>query len=200
MQLPYCSAVTRSINLCITGQQRIGVVGPNGCGKSTLLRLLAGQLQPLAGQLQPLAGQCDLRAPTAYLDQHLTTLDPQRSVLEQLQAANRQTDEGNLRTKLAQLSLGADKITQPSGLLSGGERLKAAMACALHADQPAQLLLLDEPSNHLDLAAVQALEAMLLQHRGALVVVSHDEVFMGRIGLGERLCATSEGWRLEPWE
>ena len=68
-------------------------------------------------------------------------------------------DEGLLRTRLAQLQLGADKVTLPLSALSGGERLKAALACVLWRREPAQLLLLDEPTNHLDLASTQALKA-----------------------------------------
>lgn len=85
----------------------------------------------------------------------------------------------------------------PSGALSGGERLKAALACALYADPPAQLLLLDEPSNHLDLPSLHALETMLRGYRGALVVVSHDDAFMDSLELTHRLTATAAGWRLD---
>jgi ATPase subunit of ABC transporter with duplicated ATPase domains len=87
----------------------------------------------------------------------------------------------------------------PSGALSGGERLKAALACGLYADPPAQLLLLDEPSNHLDLPSVQALETLLAHYGGALVVVSHDEDFMNALRLTHRLRAAPDGWLLEGW-
>jgi ATPase subunit of ABC transporter with duplicated ATPase domains len=102
-----------------------------------------------------------------------------------------------LRTWLVQLGLDARTVTQPAGMLSGGERLKAALACALYADMPPALLLLDEPSNHLDLASLAALEAMLSDYRGALVVVSHDRVFLERVKLTHRLAALDTGWRLE---
>ena len=107
--------------------------------------------------------------------------------------------QGTLRTWLAQLGLDAQKIVVPSGMLSGGERLKAALACVLYADPPAQLLLLDEPGNHLDLPSLQALETMLRSYRGALVVVSHDDAFLDNLALTDRLSASAEGWRLEPW-
>ncbi|AIZ34077.1 ABC-F family ATP-binding cassette domain-containing protein [Pseudomonas parafulva] len=190
VELPFVSGATRTISLMLTGQQRVGVVGPNGCGKSTLLKVLARQLQPLSGS-------CQVFVEGFYLDQRLSNLAPQRTVLEQMLAANRAATEGVLRMRLAQLGLDAQKITVPSGSLSGGERLKAALACVLYADPPAQLLLLDEPSNHLDLASIQALEVMLSGYRGALVVVSHDEAFMESVGLTHRLIATGEGWGMK---
>ena len=134
-----------------------------------------------------------------YLDQRLANLAPQRTVLEQLRAANRTATDGELRMRLAQLGLDAQTITAPSGSLSCGERLKAALAVVLYADPPPPLLLLDEPSNHLDLPSVQALEAMLRGYRGALLVVSHDDAFLERLGLTERLLATEQGWRLDAW-
>ena len=187
--LPYAPAATRHISLTITGQQRIGVVGPNGCGKSTLLKLLAGQVAPLAGR-------CEVRGRTAYLDQQLTQLAPQRSAIQHLLDANREAGESALRTHLAQMGLDAQLAATPVGALSGGERLKVALACALYAHPPAQLLLLDEPSNHLDLASLEALEVMLRQYQGALLVVSHDETFMQALHLTHRLHAGAEGWLL----
>jgi ATPase subunit of ABC transporter with duplicated ATPase domains len=120
----------------------MAVSGPNGCGKSTLLQLLAGQLQPLTGE-------CCLNTPFALLDQHQSLLQAESPVLSQLLAASPRTPESLQRMRLAQVGLDARHIDQPSGQLSGGERLKAAMACALYRDEPAQLLLLDEPDNHL---------------------------------------------------
>ncbi|MDH1303022.1 ABC-F family ATP-binding cassette domain-containing protein [Achromobacter sp. GD03932] len=190
VELPFVPAATRRIDLALGGRQRVGVVGPNGCGKSTLLKVLAGQLQASGGT-------CRVAAKAVYLDQRLAMLAPQQSVLAQLQAANRGATQADLRTRLAQLGLDARKIAAPSGELSGGERLKAALACALYADPPAQLLLLDEPSNHLDLPSMQALEAMLRAYRGALVVVSHDDAFMDSLDLTHRLAAGSGGWRME---
>lgn len=190
--LPFVSGATRSISLTVTGKQRVGVVGPNGCGKSTLLKTLAGQMAPLAGA-------CRCPAETVYLDQQLANLDPQRSVLAQLQAANGTSTEANLRMLLAHLGLDAQKIAAPSGALSGGERLKAALACTLYADPPPQLLLLDEPSNHLDLPSAHALEAMLRGYQCALIVVSHDDAFMDGLALTHRLLATDDGWRLDAW-
>ena len=186
-RLPQGAEHLRSINLTLTRGQRIALVGPNGCGKSTLLKVLTGQLQVVSGQARTFVT-------TAYLDQHLGLLKPERSVLEQLQSLNRQLNEGELRTRLAQLGLNADRINLPCNRLSGGERLKAAMACVFYAASPPQLLLLDEPANHLDLPSVQALESMLKQYSGTLVVTSHDEVFLTAIGVTHRLEASPTGW------
>ncbi|SEO52676.1 ABC-F family ATP-binding cassette domain-containing protein [Aquisalimonas asiatica] len=191
VELPFVAPATRSISLILSGQQRLGVIGPNGCGKSTLLRVMAGRVAPLAGV-------CEVTSRCAYLDQQLENLDPQVTVLEQLRSANSTATEADLRMRLAQLGLDARKIATPSGSLSGGERLKAALACLLYADMPPPLLLLDEPNNHLDLPSAQALETMLCSYRGALVVVSHDDVFLGNLDLTGRLLATEQGWSLAP--
>jgi len=192
VELPFLKRATRHINLTVTGQQRVGVVGPNGCGKSTLLRLLSGQLEPLSGD-------CNVTPERAYLDQKLHHLDPERTLLDQLQQVNPTGREGELRMRLAQLGLDAQKITTPSGLLSGGEQLKGALACALYADSPAELLLLDEPNNHLDLPSAQALETLLRSYQGALVVVSHDDAFLDNLELTHRLIITDQGWSLDPY-
>jgi len=104
--------------------------------------------------------------------------------------------EGELRTWLALLGLGAAEVTRPAAQLSGGERLKAALALELYAEDPAELLLLDEPSNHLDLASLEALEAMLGDYRGALLVVSHDEHFLAALDLDGTLAAEAKGWAM----
>lgn len=189
VELPFVPQSLRRITLRVRGRQRIGLTGPNGSGKSTLLKVLAGKIRPMAGRCQVIAG-------AVYLDQSIGQLDPERPVLEQLQRAQRNLNEGALRMRLAQLGLDAQKVVRPSQLLSGGERLKAALACALYAEPPPPLLLLDEPSNHLDLPSLRALEALLASYQGAMLVASHDPVFLGALGLTDRLEATGEGWRL----
>ncbi|WP_164141345.1 ABC-F family ATP-binding cassette domain-containing protein [Serratia marcescens] len=190
LQLPFVSAPP--LDLRIDGPMRVALTGPNGCGKSTLLKTVLGQLAPLAGH-------CHCPLSTAYLDQTLSQLDPSLSVMEHLGLQDSPLVEGALRTRLAQLQLGADRIALPLGALSGGERLKAALACALWRRQPAQLLLLDEPTNHLDLASSLAIETALADFPGAMLVVSHDEDFLQALRPMHRLHRQADGWRLQAW-
>ncbi|WP_414455887.1 ABC-F family ATP-binding cassette domain-containing protein [Enterobacter quasiroggenkampii] len=172
------------------GPMRVALKGPNGCGKSTLLKTILGEMTPRSGT-------CKVSFSCAYLDQHLSRLDLSQSVMTHLNLSHTPLEEGVLRTRLAQLQLGADKVMLPLAALSGGERLKAALACVLWRAEATQLLLLDEPTNHLDLASVQAIEAALAGFPGALLVVSHDEAFLSGLTLTHELVWEEAGWRCD---
>lgn len=178
------------LNLRMDGPMRVALKGPNGCGKSTLLKTLLGESAPRSGT-------CKVSVSCAYLDQHLSRLDLSQSVMTHLNLSHTPLEEGVLRTRLAQLQLGADKVMLPLAELSGGERLKAALACVLWRAEATQLLLLDEPTNHLDLASVQAIEAALAGFPGALLVVSHDEAFLRGLTLTHEWVWEEAGWRCE---
>ena len=103
-------------------------------------------------------------------------------------------DEGRLRQILALAGLGPERILRPAAGLSGGERMRGALLLAVLRAPVPKLLMLDEPTNHLDLGSVAALETMLGSWPGALVVVSHDERFLERLGLTGRLTWAADGW------
>ncbi len=175
------SRVFDRLDLDIRGPERIALTGGNGSGKSTLLRIISGEAAPVAGSLQRGEGRI------AYLSQRLDLLDEQLSVTENLAVFAPGLSLTRHRHLLAQFLFQGDRIDLPVAALSGGERLRATLACVLFAEPAPQLLLLDEPTNNLDLASVAQLESALNAYRGAFVVVSHDEKFLADLGLSRRL-------------
>ncbi|WP_116368618.1 ABC-F family ATP-binding cassette domain-containing protein [Parahaliea mediterranea] len=168
--------VLQQLSLALRGPERVALVGPNGAGKSTLLALVAGELEPFSGSV---ACQVDC----ARLDQRAALLQAHGTVLESFCRYHPGLAEGACREALARLGFRAAAALQPVASLSGGERLRAALACVLGGPRPPQLLLLDEPTNHLDLEAIAALEAGLGSYDGALLVASHDQAFLQAIGI-----------------
>lgn len=163
--------VGTEIDLTVRGPERIAVTGPNGSGKTTLLRVLLGELAPAAGAV-------DLRVPAAHLSQRPEVPDPAASVLENVRMATPRTSPQDVRALLARLLFRGTDADRAVEALSGGERLRATLACLLLADPAPQLIVLDEPTNDLDLPSVAHLEEALDAFEGALLVVSHDELFI----------------------
>jgi ATPase subunit of ABC transporter with duplicated ATPase domains len=175
------SMVFDGVDLDIRGPERIALTGGNGVGKSTLLQIVSGDLVADAGALQRGDGRI------AYLSQRLDLLNEQMSVADSLTACAPSLQVTRRRHLLAQFLFRGDRVDLPIAALSGGERLRATLACVLFAEPAPQLLLLDEPTNNLDLAGVTQLESALNAYRGAFVVVSHDESFLANIGVQRRL-------------
>ncbi|MBB3732916.1 ABC-F family ATP-binding cassette domain-containing protein [Nonomuraea dietziae] len=169
------------IDLTIRGPERIALTGPNGAGKSTLLRLVSGELEPDGGSARRADGRI------ASLSQRLDLLDVERTVAENLAAFAPGMLEADRMNLLARFLFRGPRAHLPVGVLSGGERLRATLACVLCAEPAPQLLLLDEPTNNLDLVSVGQLESALGAYEGAFVVVSHDERFLAEIGVERRL-------------
>lgn len=157
--------------LSLTGPERLAVVGPNGAGKTTLLKLIAGLIQPSAGAIER-----PVRA--ALLDQQAAMLRPDETLVEGWLRLNPQGTPNGARAALARFLFRNVQADRRVGELSGGERLRAALACVMTGAQPPQLLVLDEPTNHLDIESVEAVETALSAYDGALVVVSHDADFI----------------------
>lgn len=161
--------------LTVTGADRIALVGPNGSGKTTLLELIARSVRSARA---PRIGIEGPHVAFAYLDQHLTSLQPDTTVLHHVQHAAAGRTENEIRAQLARLLIRGRQADQHVGDLSGGERLRVALATALLARPAPQLLLLDEPTNNLDLPSTTELIDALNAYRGALIVASHDERFL----------------------
>lgn len=177
---PQNPRVIEGLSLTITGQERVALEGPNGAGKTTLLHLIAGQLQPATGLIR-----CPVRL--AYLDQSAAILDFGASLIDNFRRLNPGATDNAAYAALARFHFRNDAARLMPATLSGGERLRTALACAIGGEDPAGLLLLDEPVNHLDIESVEAVEDALNAYRGAFLAVSHDAEFLNRIGVTRRI-------------
>jgi len=174
-------------SLVIQGPERTAIVGPNGIDKTALLEdLVAGRG---AGRL--------LTDRIGYLPQRLDGLDEGASVLDTVRAVAPGTAPDLVRTRLARFLLRGDSVHRPVRTLSGGERFRVALARLLLADPPPQLIVLDEPTNNLDIRSVEQLVEALRAYRGAVIVVSHDDDFLGRLELSRTLAMRLPGVLVE---
>ncbi|MBU3067036.1 ATP-binding cassette domain-containing protein [Nocardia sp. NEAU-G5] len=162
-------------SIVVQGPERVALVGRNGAGKTTLIENLINGRDPERGTL--------FTDRIGYLPQRLDGLDEQAGALENVHAVAPATAPGTIRNRLARLLLRGSSVERPVSTLSGGERFRVSLARLLFADPPAQLLILDEPTNNLDIASVDQLVEALADYRGAILVVSHDYPFLHRIGI-----------------
>lgn len=176
----------RPEHLILSGPEHLRITGANGSGKTTLLEAIAhtGEADYLS-PVQP-AYRVDYCIKGAYIPQRIT-LDPELTLLQSVQRANPGVSEQHLRDQLARLLFRRESVHHKTGELSGGERFRAAVAQVLLADPVPQLLMLDEPTNNLDISSVDWLVQALEAYTGALIVVSHDEDFCRRIRIDRTL-------------
>ncbi|MGW2230934.1 ABC-F family ATP-binding cassette domain-containing protein [Streptomyces formicae] len=160
----------------LRGPERIALIGRNGAGKTTLLRTIAGELPAVSGEALP-------HVPMRFLPQRLDVLDDELTVVENVRAYAPDATNNRVRARLARFLFKGAKADQRAATLSGGERFRAALAALLLAEPAPQLLMLDEPTNNLDMASVRQLSTALESYRGALVVASHDLPFLESIGI-----------------
>ena len=170
--------LVRDLTMTVRRGDRIGIIGPNGCGKSTLLRLLLGQLAPHSGQVT-LGTQLKI----AYFDQQRAQLDPDKTVRQNVSEGSDQvTIGGRSRHVIGYLGdflFPPERANSPVASLSGGERNRLLMAKLF--TQPANLLVLDEPTNDLDAETLELLEELLEEFSGTLLLVSHDRTFIDNV-------------------
>jgi ATP-binding cassette subfamily F protein uup len=172
------TAVVREFSARVMRGDRIGVIGPNGAGKTTVLRLLIGELEPEGGDIRRGAN-----VQIAYYDQQREQLNPERSVIDTVGDGNDTiTVNGHSRHVMGYLQdflFAPERARSPVKALSGGERNRLLVARLL--TRPANVLVLDEPTNDLDLETLELLEEQLLEWPGTLLLVSHDRRFLDNV-------------------
>jgi ATP-binding cassette subfamily F protein uup len=173
--------VVREFSARINRGDRIGLIGPNGAGKTTLLRMLLGELTPDRGEVRRGAN-----VQIAYYDQQREQLDPERTVFDTIGEGN-DTVTANGRTRhvhayLREFLFSNDRARSPVKALSGGERNRLLLARLF--TRPANVLVLDEPTNDLDLETLELLEEQLVEWPGTLLLVSHDRAFLDNVVTG----------------
>ncbi|MFC8128347.1 ABC-F family ATP-binding cassette domain-containing protein [Streptomyces sp. NPDC057302] len=166
----------REGSLQVRGPERIALVGRNGAGKTTLLRTLTGELAPLSGEVAT-------SVPLRFLPQRLDVLDDGLSVAANVSRLAPGLTDNHIRSQLARFLFKGARAEQLAGTLSGGERFRAALAAMMLAAPAPQLLMLDEPTNNLDLASVRQLTGALASYEGALLIASHDLSFLESVGI-----------------
>ncbi|MCX5135625.1 ABC-F family ATP-binding cassette domain-containing protein [Streptomyces sp. NPDC102256] len=178
LELRYGARVDGMFDL--RGPERIALIGRNGAGKTTLLRTIAGELDAVSGEARA-------HVPLRFLPQRLDVLDDELTVAENVARYAPTATNNRVRARLARFLFKGAKADQRAATLSGGERFRAALAALMLAEPAPQLLMLDEPTNNLDMASVRQLTSALESYEGALVVASHDMPFLESIGITRRL-------------
>jgi ABC transport system ATP-binding/permease protein len=184
--------LVEGLSMRIMRSDRIGLIGPNGAGKTTLIRLILGDLAPDEGTVR-----LGTRLNIAYFDQLRAQLDPSATLADTISPGSDWVQLGSERkhivSYLADFLFPAQRLKSPISMLSGGERNRLLLA-RLFA-QPANLLILDEPTNDLDIESLELLEARLQEYQGTLLLVSHDRRFLDNV-VTQTLAAEGNGvWR-----
>ena len=169
--------IIRDLSTRILRGDRVGIIGPNGSGKSTLLRLVLGELEPSSGEVV-----LGTRLQLAYFDQHRRMLDTEKTVRENMSDSDYVTVRGRSRHVIGYLKdflFPPERIDSPVKALSGGERNRLLLAKIF--TQSANMMVLDEPTNDLDVDTLELLEELLAEYQGTLLLVSHDRTFLDNV-------------------
>ncbi|AEG31201.1 ATP-binding cassette domain-containing protein [Thiomicrospira cyclica] len=170
--------IVQDFSTVIMRGDKVGLIGPNGCGKSTLLKLLLGQEQPQQGKVE-----LGTNLQIAYFDQHRAKLNEELSVAENVMDSSDYVEINGQRKHiigyLSDFLFAPDRARQPVKSLSGGERNRLLLAQVFA--KPSNLLILDEPTNDLDVETLELLEDLLLNYQGTVLIVSHDRAFLNNV-------------------
>ena len=171
------NTIIRDLSTRILRGDRVGIIGPNGSGKSTLLKLILGELEPTSGEVV-----LGTRLQLAYFDQHRRMLDAEKTVRENISDSDYVTVRGRSRHVIGYLKdflFPPQRIDSPVKALSGGERNRLLLAKIF--TQSANMMVLDEPTNDLDVDTLELLEELLSEYEGTLLLVSHDRTFLDNV-------------------
>ena len=174
------SVILENFSLLVCGGEKLAVSGDNGTGKTTLVKLIMGTLKPQKGTIK-----CN--GHFVYLDQNLSVITPEKSVLENIRAINPGLTVNEAHAALANFNFRNLQTHKPAKNLSGGELLRCCMAAVLATETHPDLIVMDEPTNNLDIQSLEILESALTQYRGGLIIISHDETFLDNIGVNEEI-------------
>ncbi|HCM32941.1 ABC-F family ATP-binding cassette domain-containing protein [Chryseobacterium sp.] len=168
-----------NLNLEVRSGDRISIKGSNGSGKTTLIKLLLGNIEPFEGKVSRAEFQ------SIYVDQEYSLINPELTVYDFIQTFNDSAlQESEVKTLLSRFLFGKETWDKKCEFLSGGERLRLLLCGLSISNKAPDLIILDEPTNNLDLQNVEILTNSIKDYHGTLLVISHDEIFLDEIGIG----------------
>ncbi len=167
-----------SLDLIITSGERVAIKGMNGSGKTTLIKIIMGDLSPASGNFFRAANK------VVHIDQDYSLIDNKLKVYEQAQQFNTEgLEEHEIKTRLSRFLFTKEDWDKPCSVLSGGERMRLILCCLTITTQSPDIIILDEPTNNLDIQNIEILTAAISNYQGTLIVVSHDEYFLEQINI-----------------
>jgi ATPase subunit of ABC transporter with duplicated ATPase domains len=165
-----------NLNCEIVSGERIALKGLNGAGKTTLIKIILGQLKPKTGSIYSAENKC------IYIDQDYSLIDNRLSIYQQAQQFNTTgLHEHEIKIRLSRFLFTKETWNKPCGTLSGGEKMRMMLCCLNIKNQSPDIMILDEPTNNLDIQNIEILTAAINEYEGTLIVVSHDEYFLEQI-------------------
>ncbi len=173
-----------TVNLHLERGQRLGIIGGNGIGKSTLLKTLMGKVAPLSGRYQ-----FGYNTEIAYFDQQLAQINGEETIFDIFSSAYPKLNDTEVRSALGAFQFTGEEVFRTASTLSGGEKVRLTLCKILHSKP--NVLILDEPTNHMDIIGKQTLEDILLDYEGTVIFVSHDRYFVNKIA--DRLLVFEKG-------